>query len=159
MTPLVVVVAVAFAAIVSALIVRAIGERRLAEARGETAAQLATLQQDNKWLRDESERQKQALASTEDLLEKADARLRDTFQSLAAEALKDNRASFFDLARTSFEGYHQPIAETLKRVDERLGKVEHERVAAYSMLREQISAVGASADKLSRALRTPAVRR
>jgi DNA recombination protein RmuC len=31
-------------------------------------------------------------------------------------------------------------------------------VAAYSMLREQISAVGSSADRLSRALRTPAVR-
>ena len=80
------------------------------------------------------------------------------FQSLAVEALKDNRASFFDLAKTSFEGYHQPIADTLKKVDDRLGKVEHERVAAYSMLREQISAVGLSAEKLSRALRTPAVR-
>ena len=104
------------------------------------------------------ERHKQALGSTQELLDKADARLREMFQSLAAEALKDNRASFFDLAKTSFEGYHQPIAETLKKVDDRLGKVEHERVAAYSMLREQISAVGSSADKLSRALRTPAVR-
>jgi DNA recombination protein RmuC len=158
MTALVFVVAIAITAVVSAVIVRALAGRQMAETRGALAAQLAAVEQDNKWLRDEAERHKQALGSTQELLDKADARLREMFQSLAAEALKDNRASFFDLARTSFEGYHQPIAETLKKVDDRLGKVEHERVAAYSMLREQISAVGSSAEKLSRALRTPAVR-
>jgi DNA recombination protein RmuC len=158
MTPLVFVVAVAIAAVVSAIIVRALEARRLAETRGALAAQIAALEQDNKWLRDEADRHKRAFGATQELLDKADARLRETFQSLAADALKDNRSSFFDLAKTSFERYHQPIAETLKKVDDRLGKVEHERVAAYSMLREQISAVGSSAEKLSRALRTPAVR-
>jgi DNA recombination protein RmuC len=158
MTPLAFVVAVAIAAIVSAAIVRARAGRQLAETRGALAAQIATLEQDNKWLRDEVERHKQAFDATQALIDKADARLRESFQSLAAEALKDNRSSFFDLAKTSFEGYHKPIAETLKKVDDRLGKVEHERIAAYSMLREQISAVGSSAEKLSRALRTPAVR-
>ena len=158
MTPLVFVVAIAITAVVSAVIVRAIAGRQLAETRGALAAQLAAMEQDNKWLRDEIERHKQSFGATQELIEKADTRLRESFQSLAAEALKDNRSSFFDLARTSFEGYHKPIAETLKKVDDRLGKVEHERVAAYSMLREQISAVGSSADKLSRALRTPAVR-
>ncbi len=142
MTPLVFVVAIAITAVVSAVIVRALAGRQLAETRGALAAQLATVEQDNKWLRDEVERHKQTLGSTQELLDKTDTRLREMFQSLAAEALKDNRASFFDLAKTSFEGYHQPIAETLKKVDDRLGKVEHERVAAYSMLREQISAVG-----------------
>jgi DNA recombination protein RmuC len=158
MTPLVFVVAIAITAVVSAVIVRALAGRQLAETRGALAAQLAAVEQDNKWLRDEVERQKQALGSAQELLDRADKRLRESFQSLAAEALKDNRSSFFDLAKTSFEGYHKPIAETLKKVDDRLGKVEHERVAAYSMLREQISAVGSSADRLSRALRTPAVR-
>ena len=99
-----------------------------------------------------------ALGSTQVLLDRADARLRDTFQSLAAEALKDNRASFFDLAKTSFEGYHQPIAESLKKVDARLGEAERDRVAAYSRLSEQIIALGSAAGTLSRALRTPAVR-
>jgi DNA recombination protein RmuC len=158
MTPLAVVLAVAITAVVSAIIVRALAGRQLAETRGQVAAQLASIEQDNKWLRDEVERHKQSLGSTQELLDKADTRLREMFQSLASEALKDNRASFFDLAKTSFEGYHQPIAETLKKVDDRLGKVEHERVTAYAMLREQISAVGSSAEKLSRALRTPAVR-
>src|SRR5688572_17486436 len=122
MTPLVFVFALAITAVVSAILVRALAGRQLAETRGAMAAQLAAVEQDNKWLRDEVERHKQSLGSTQELLDKADARLRDAFQSLAADALKDNRTSFFDLAKTSFEGYHQPITETLKRVDDRLGK-------------------------------------
>jgi DNA recombination protein RmuC len=118
----------------------------------------AALQQDNRWLRDEVGRQKQSLGSMQELLDRADGRLRDTFQSLAAQALTDNRASFLDLARASFEGFHQPIAETLKNVDARLGEAERERVAAYARLAEQVAALGATANTLSRALRTPAVR-
>jgi DNA recombination protein RmuC len=112
--------------------------RQLAELRAAAAADLA--------------------ASQRALLDKADQRLRETFQSLAAQALNDNRASFFDLARTSFETYRQPIADTLKRVDERLGDVERERIESYARLSEQIVALGSSANTLAHALRTPAVR-
>jgi DNA recombination protein RmuC len=146
------------AAGLAVLVTRTISARHLAEARAVMAAELAAAQQDNKWLREEIDRHKQALGSAQALVETADARLRDTFQSLAAEALKDNRASFFDLAKTSFEGYQQPIAETLKKVDARLGEAERDRVAAYSRLSEQIIALGSAAGTLSRALRTPAVR-
>ena len=122
------------------------------------STKLAATQQDNKWLREEITRQKQSIGSMQEMLEKADARLRESFQSLAADALKDNRASFFDLARTSFEGYQKPIAETLNRVDARLGEAERDRLSAYTKLTEQISALGSTAGTLSRALRTPAVR-
>lgn len=155
---LVLLVAMGATAAVSAIITHAFAQRRLAEARGELAAQLAASQQDNKWLREEIERQRQTLGSTEDLLAKADARLREAFQSLAAEALKDNRTSFFDLARTSFEGYHQPIAETLKKVDQRLEQNEKERLNTYATLTEKVMKLEGSANTLSRALRTPAVR-
>ena len=167
---LVILIAVAAgAAALTTLIVRTSAARRLAEARASASAEasarltamaveLATAQQDNKWLRDEIARHQQALGSTQALLDKADERLRETFASLSAQALKDNRASFFDLAKTSFEGYHQPIAETLKQVDRRLGEAERDRVAAYSRLTEQVAALGSSANLLSRALRTPAVR-
>jgi DNA recombination protein RmuC len=124
-------IAAVLAAVVAALVVHNVSSRRLAEARAATAREL---------------------------LEKADARLRETFQSLAADALKDNRASFFDLAKTSFERYQQPIADTLQKVDARLSEAERERVTAYSRLSEQIAALGAAAGMLSRALRTPAVR-
>jgi DNA recombination protein RmuC len=152
------VLAGAIGAVLAGFVVWTIAERRLAEARSRTAAQVAALEQDNKWLREEADRHQRALGSTQALLDKADARLRDSFESLAAAALKDNRASFFELAKTSFEGYQRPIAETLNRVDARLGEAERDRLASYSRLSEQIAALGTAANSLSRAMRTPAVR-
>lgn len=77
------------AVVVTALLVRAHAQRQLAEARAEMAAALAVSKQD----------------------------LRDAFQSVATDALKDNRSAFLDLARTSFAAFQQPIADTLKKVD------------------------------------------
>ena len=140
------------------LLARAHASRQLADLRAASAAEVAAATQDNKWLREEVERQRQAAGSTHELLDKAQQALRDTFQSLAAQALKENRSSFLDLARTSFEGYQQPITETLKRVDQRLTQAERDQLEAYSRLSEQIIALGSTANTLSRALRTPAVR-
>ena len=86
------------------------------------------------------------------------ARQRESFQALAADALKDNRAAFRALAKTSFAGFHQPIADTLKKVDQRLNEAERDRVTAYAKLAEQVAALGTTTSTLSRALRTPAVR-
>jgi len=145
-------------ALVVIVVMRNIALRQIAETHTASAAELAAARQDLKWVREDAERQKQALESAKTLVDKAEQRLRDSFQSLAADALKDNRASFFDLAKTSFEGYRQPIAETLTRVDQRLEAAERERVEAYSRLSEQVVALGSTASTLSRALRTPAVR-
>jgi len=152
------VVAAAATAVVVVALMRNIAARQLAEARAASAAELAATRQDLKWVREDAERQREALNSAQALLDKAELRLREAFQSLAADALKDNRASFFDLAKTSFEGYQQPIADTLKRVDQRLKDAERDRVEAYSRLSEQVVALGSTANMLSRALRTPAVR-
>jgi DNA recombination protein RmuC len=140
------------------LLMRTIGARQIAETRVASAAELAAAQRDLKWVRADAERKAQALDSAQSLLDKSEARLRDTFQALAADALKDNRASFLDLAKSSFEGYQQPIAESLSRVDQRLKEAERERLEAYSRLSEQVIALGSTANVLSRALRTPAVR-
>jgi DNA recombination protein RmuC len=151
------VVAAVVAAIATSL-ARSRARREMAEARAEMAGALAASQQDNKWLTEEVARQKQALGATGAILDKADQKLRDTFQSLAAEALKDNRTAFLDLAKTSFAGFQQPIADTLKNVNLRLTEAERERVAAYARLTEQVAALGTTTSTLSRALRTPAVR-
>jgi len=150
--------AAAIGAVLATVLVRSRARRQLAEARGQMAAELAASKQDNKWLTEEVARQKQALGATGALLDKADQKLRDAFQSLAAEALKDNRAAFLDLAKISFAGFQQPIAETLKKVDLRLTEAERDRVSAYARLTEQVAALGSTTTTLSRALRTPAVR-
>ena len=132
------ILAAAVAAGIVVIVMRSATARQLAEAHAAAAAELAAAQQA--------------------LLDKADQRMREMFQSLASQALNDNRQSFFDLAKTSFEAYRQPIADTLKRVDQRLGDVERERIDSYARLSEQIVALGSSATTLANALRTPAVR-
>ena len=144
---------------------RSAAQRQLAEQRASLAVELAAARRDNEWLAGQIERERQALGT-----------LRDAFQSLAADALNSNRSAFLDLARASFEGFQkeaalqfdsrekaidslvQPIAETLKSVDVKLAEAERERLTAYARLAEKVSALGSTADSLSRALRTPAVR-
>ena len=144
--------------LVVALVMRSIAARKIAETRAASIAELAAARQDLKWVREDAERKAQALDSAQTLLDKTEQRLRDAFQALAADALRENRASFLDLARSSFEGYQQPIAESLNRVDQRLREAERERIETYSRLSEQVVALGSTANMLSRALRTPAVR-
>lgn len=102
--------------------------------------------------------------------------LRDTVKAMAAEALHANNAAFLDLARSSFNGLHKdavhdlatrqkaidglvlPMLDALKQVDAKLAQADRERVQAYTRLTEQVTALGQSANTLSRAMRTPAVR-
>jgi DNA recombination protein RmuC len=136
----------------------------------------AAARQDNHWLGLEISRQREALDASKALLDTADARLREAFQSLAAEALQSNRGAFLDLARASLEGWQQqaaaqiearhraldtlvqPITDTLKKVETRLEESERDRLQSFTRLMEQITTLGSTAQTLSRALRTPAVR-
>jgi DNA recombination protein RmuC len=124
--------------------------RELAEQRAGLATELATLRRDNDWLTGQVEREREALGT-----------MRDAFQTLAADALSSNRTAFLDSLESrqkTFDGIVQPIAETLKKVDDKLSEAERERLEAYARLTEKVAALGLSADTLSRALRTPAVR-
>ena len=125
-------------------------KRDLAEQRAALAAQLATLTRDNEWLKTQVDRERDALGT-----------MREAFQSLSADALQTNRSAFLeslDSRHKAFDGLVQPIADALKKVDVKLSDAEHERIDAYARLTEKVSALGSSADTLSRALRTPAVR-
>jgi len=124
--------------------------RQLAEQRAALAAELAAAKRDNEWLTSQVEREREVLGT-----------MREAFQSLSADALNSNRTAFLDSLESrhrAFDGLVQPIAETLKKVDVRLTEAEKERIAAYATLTERVAALGSSADTLSRALRTPAVR-
>ena len=144
---------------------RSAAQRQHADDRAALAAELVAAKRDNEWLSGQIERERQALGT-----------LRDAFQSLAADALNSNRSAFLDLARASFEGFQkeaalqfdsrqkaidglvQPIADTLRKVDVKLAEAERERIDAYARLTEKVSALGSTAESLSRALRTPSVR-
>ena len=110
--------------------------------------------------------------------DREDARnqMRDTVRAAATEALHDNRSTFFDLARSSFDGLQKdadarlqarqsaidalvrPMAETLRKVETQLAQSERERIEAFAHLTSQVTSLGAAAQTLSKALRTPAAR-
>jgi DNA recombination protein RmuC len=144
------IIAAAAAAVLAYWLARASGQRQLAEQRAALAADLAAARRDNEWLTGQVERERQTRGS-----------MREAFQSLAADALTNNRGAFLDALESRHKAFNdlvQPIAETLQKVDVKLGDAERERLEAYARLTEKVSALGSTADTLSRALRTPAVR-
>jgi DNA recombination protein RmuC len=158
------------------VVMRSQGARDLAEAKNAWAGELAAAKQDNKWLQQEAERERQAVTATKDVLDKAERQLRDAFQALASEALRANHGAFLDLAKATFDGFKhettaqmdarhkaidtlvKPLAESLKAVELRLGETEKTRIDSYARLTEQLASLGTATQTLSRALRTPSVR-
>jgi DNA recombination protein RmuC len=117
------------------------------------------------------------------LLKDAEAKLRDTFAALSADALEQNTHRFLQLARTSLgefqktatmdlegrqkaiESLVDPLRESLTRVDTKLNEVERGRASSQSQLTEQLRSLAeaqqvlhSETSKLARALRSPNVR-
>jgi DNA recombination protein RmuC len=146
--------------------------REVAEATSAAAAKQAA-----------AEARLEAAAERDALLERTEQTLRDTFRSLAAEALTSNNQSLVTLATSSLEKAQEqvksdlqqrqtsigemvrPIAETLKTVDARLAEVEKDRLTTRATLAEQLKQLGTGlaslqgeTGRLVKALRQPHVR-
>lgn len=116
-------------------------------------------------------------------LEMTRGRMQETFKSLAAEALGQSTQEFLKLAgerlrsqqqagaadiearKQGIEQLLKPIADALKRTDEKLGAMEEKRAEAYGGLMEQVrqmaaegAALRGETGKLVRAIREPHVR-
>src|SRR5580765_1824149 len=117
------------------------------------------------------------------LVDRATAELREAFQALAAEALKNNNQSFLDLAKTNLEKFQSeaagdltarqkaveglvaPLNESLTKVDEKIRQIEKDRNQAYGALMDQVQslistekALQLQTGNLVTALRAPHVR-
>jgi DNA recombination protein RmuC len=97
-----------------------------------------------------------SLKDERELLERTRATLSDSFKALSADALKSNNQAFIDLPKSALETFQegaraeltarqtavdqmvQPIRESLSKVDNKLGEIESQRVAAYAALNEQL---------------------
>jgi DNA recombination protein RmuC len=118
-----------------------------------------------------------------DILDRATDELRESFQALAADALKSNNQSFLELAKTSLEKFQSeakgdlearqkavehlvtPIQESLSKVDEKIQQIEKDRNKAYGTLTEQVQSLIGTQEQLRtetgnlvKALRAPSVR-
>ncbi|HOV85441.1 MAG TPA: DNA recombination protein RmuC [Syntrophobacteraceae bacterium] len=117
------------------------------------------------------------------LIREAQTHLSDAFRALSAEALKSNNQSFLELAKSTFERFHQgarndletrqkaiqelikPIESSLDKVEGQIKEVERSRTEAYVSLHEQVRALAQVQSRLQKetaqlvqALRTPTVR-
>jgi DNA recombination protein RmuC len=134
-------------------------------------------------LRATLEAERKAAAAQVGLLQSAEARLREAFAALSADAVKSNTQQFLDLATSSLSRFQQgaaqdlearekavaalvrPLEDGLRRMDEKLGAVEKDRTAAYADLRAHLEQMAvnqvnlqAETRHLVGALRTPHVR-
>ena len=146
--------------------------REVAEATSAAAAKQAA-----------AEARLEAVTERDALLERTEQTLRDTFRSLAAEALTSSNQSLVMLATSTLEKTQEqvkgdlqqrqqsigemvrPIAETLKAVDARLADVEKDRLTSKATLAEQLKQLGTGlaslqgeTGRLVKALRQPHVR-
>jgi len=117
------------------------------------------------------------------LISEMQEKLKDAFQSLAAQALNTNNQSFLELAKTTLEKYQtdarrdlqerekavenlvSPIKTSLDKVDSQIQEIEKARSLAYGSLSEQVKSLIGSQEKLQSetsklvtALRAPNVR-
>lgn len=143
----------------------------------------AQLREDIGSIRQTLEHERKSNAEKLQILTQAGNQLRESFSSLAAEALSSNNRSFLELAKAKLEGLHNvaerglearqkaveqlvsPIQESLGKVDAKIQQLEVERGKAYGSLTAQVESLmglqrelQAETGSLVRALRTPTVR-
>ena len=102
--------------------------------------------------------------------------LKETFSSIASQALKSNNESFLTLAKENLNKYQSeaksdldkrqlaiekivnPVEETLKEVDKKIENLERDRIKSQSSLQQQVQSLINETSTLSTALRRPSVR-
>lgn len=116
-------------------------------------------------LRTTLEKEREAAAERLRLLADAQARLSDAFKAMSSEALQNNNASFLHLAKTTLERFHEPLRESLEKVDQRIQEIETARAVAYTSLTDHLKNLASAQANLERetvklvgALRAPAAR-
>lgn len=143
----------------------------------------ALLREENIRLHSALEAEQRSAEATQRAYQQARQQLSESFNSLAAEALKHNSGEFLKLARENFKQLHQqsqhdlqqkekavenlvnPIRETLDKTERQLREMEKERQSAYGSLSKHLETMAETqrilqteTRNLVQALRRPEVR-
>jgi len=141
------------------------------------------LREENIRLQSELEAERRASAEKHAAYEEAKRQLGDSFNTLAAEALKHNSAQFLHLAQENFKQLHlksehelsarekavenlvKPIREALEKTEQQVRQMEKERQSAYGSLSKHLESMSEAQRQLQsetrnlvQALRRPEVR-
>ncbi|HLH07415.1 MAG TPA: DNA recombination protein RmuC [Terriglobales bacterium] len=140
--------------------------RQLQSEMAETRRRLEEAQNSRIAAETELKAERQRLAEERRLLEEAGSKFKDSFDALAAQALKTNNESFLELAKTTLGRFQseaqkdlesrqkavetlvQPIQESLSKVDQQIQQLEKARSEAYGGLSEQVKSLITTQEKL-----------
>lgn len=135
--------------------------RRESDTAAGLRQQLSAVEKQAATLQAELKASQANLIEQKKLLDDAQVKLKESFSSLSAEALKSNNEAFLHLARQRFdslakeaagslderkaqiEGLLKPMHELLTQYQARLAEIEKSRTEGYSMLREQLGSLAA----------------
>jgi len=156
---------------------------RLQESFATQTHELAIATDQNSRVRADLEGERRAAQERSEAFKKVTEELAEKFKALSRDALKDNNASFLDLARATLERFQtsakgdleqrqqaidqlvRPLKESLEKVDGKISEIEKARAGAYAELREQVRGLATSqlhlqaeTGNLVKALRTPHIR-
>lgn len=155
----------------------------LGRARGEAASRQARSAELEATLAAERHAAAEKLLLLEQMQADSQVRLADAFKALSSEALASNNASFLHLAKATLERFQEgargdleqrrqaidelvrPLADSLVKVDQKIGDLERARAEAFGGLSERLKGLAQSqaglereTAKLVNALRAPAAR-
>jgi DNA recombination protein RmuC len=144
---------------------------------------VATAEGDRERLKATLESERQSAQERLGAIDQAEAKLREAFAALSAQALQANNRAFLDLAKASMGEFQQaaksdiegrqlaidqlvkPMQEGLQRVDEKLQAFDKERAISAASLQEHLRSMAEAQQQLTgetqmlvRALRAPQVR-
>jgi DNA recombination protein RmuC len=146
-------------------------EARLAQMTQEAQAQeneAQTFRNQLSELRSRLEVELKSAKEKQDLLERAEVKLADTFRALSADALRASSEQFLQLAKSSLSAHTEeakgdiekrkqaienlvkPVAESLGKFELRIGEIEKTREGAYAELRQQVRSLGEGQISLQR---------
>jgi len=138
----------------------------LRESLGQLQAQLRTEGEQRATAEARLQEAQANLEGQKKLLDEARQKLADTFNALAAEALKSNNQAFVALAKSTFqtiqaqaqgdletrqkaiEGLVDPLREALGRYEKQIQEMERVRQSAYGGLEQHLKMLASEAEKL-----------
>ncbi len=127
-----------------------------------------SLKEDNATLRAKNEETLVRLNEQQDFVQKANEKLKEAFNSLSAEALKNNNESFVTLAKATLEtqvtdakgeldkkqqaidALVKPLSESLGKFDTKIQELEKVRMEQHGQINQYIQGVQLSTDKLQK---------
>lgn len=112
---------------------------------------------DNRLLKAQNEEHIRRLNQQDEFIRTADARLREAFGSLSAEALRQNNESFVNLAKSTLDNKQQaidsivkPLADSLGKFDNKLQELERVRLQQHGQINQYILGIQQSTEKLQK---------